>query len=557
MAEYTEKIMAFRVAFLIGEDNPATRDSIRSVAALPEVTPVGILLDTHRPSLRFRWRNLRRNIAREGPSYLLRRSMDAILARLEAHAVRAFVDPAATDQLLRRAFPDRDWDIDQLAARFQMPVYRVGHLNQPPAIETLKSLDADLAVVLGTRILKPALFSVPRLGALNLHKGRLPDYRGMPPGFWELFHGESVAGATAHFVDAGLDTGDIVAAGEIPISPLETPDTLRVKLNWLGSEVLTRAVSALANGTASPKPQPSAPSRPYTRPTEAEQRNLARRLPHWRRKNVPLEIAKHLLYFSFYYSGLHSLLRRLRPSRRTAILLYHRVNDWAVDPLTTSVRRFAEHLLLLSRHYPVISTKELLAALDANNLPLHTSVIHFDDCYRDVATNAGPLLRTAGCSATAFISTGFIDTDRIFDHDRRKYPHRYPNLSSAQIRDWRSSGLEVGAHTVNHVDLGSIPLDEARHEVFASGSHLAALLGEPVPWFSFPFGSKQNIRPAVVDLVREAGYQALFSAHGGFVFPGCDRFDIPRLGAHEQSPLYLLMELEGLALAQLRSRFVR
>jgi folate-dependent phosphoribosylglycinamide formyltransferase PurN/peptidoglycan/xylan/chitin deacetylase (PgdA/CDA1 family) len=549
--------MAFRVAFLIGEDNAATRESIEAVCSAPGVTPAGILLDTHRPPFQARFRNLRRNLGREGPLYPFRRFAAALLGWLERRAVTVFIDPAQADQLLREAFPARAWTVTELARQHGMEVHRVGNLNQPPAAAALAALNADLAVVLGTRILKPAIFTVPRLGSLNLHKGSLPQYRGMPPGFWELFHGETTAGATAHFVNAGLDTGDIVAEERIPISPLETPDTLRVKLNWLGSRVVAQAVAAIAAGDYERRPQPAPSGRPHTRPTEADQRALAQRLPHWRRRNVWADIGKHLLYFGFYSSGLWGLRRRLRPAARAAILLYHRVNDWAVDPLTTSERRFAEHLLLLQRFYPIIATSQLLDSLKAGSLPAHSSVIHFDDCYRDVATAAGPLLRAARVSATAFISTGFIDTDRVFDHDRRKYPHRYPNLSAGQIEHWQSSGLEIGAHTVNHVDLGQIPLAEAEFEVNASGAHLSELLGGPVRSFSFPFGGKRNIRPEVVEFVRQAGYEALFSAHGGFVKPGCSPYDIPRLGAHEQSPLFLLMELEGLALAQLAAGFRR
>lgn len=431
----------------------------------------------------------------------------------------------------------------------------VGNLNQISAVEALRGLKADLGIILGTRILKPAIFSIPVLGSVNLHKGRLPDYRGMPPGFWELFAGESQAGVSVHFVDAGLDTGDVVASGSLEISTLETPETLRVKLNWLGASTLAEAIAKLARGESERMPQPATSHLAHTRPTEAQERELARRLPHWRRENTFSEIGRHLLYFGIFYSGLLALIRALRSPQRVAILLYHRVNDWSVDPLTTSTRRFAEHLLFLKRRYPVESTQHLLDSLDASRLPADASVIHFDDCYRDVATTAGPLLREAGLCATAFISSGFIDTDRVFDHDRRKYAHRYPNLSSDDILQWRASGLEVAAHTVNHVDLGSIPLDAARNEVFDSGRHLGQLLNEPISCFSFPFGGRNNIRPEVVADVREAGYKALFSAHGGFVGQGSDRFNIPRLGVHDQSPLYLLMELEGLTLGELKKRF--
>ena len=81
---------------------------------------------------------------------------------------------------------------------------------------------------------------------------------------------------------------------------------------------------------------------------------------------------------------------------------------------------------------------------------------------------------------------------------------------------------------------------------------LERMTGQPVRLFSFPFGRLHNIRPETRDLIREAGYDAVFSASGGFVGGDTDRWDIPRLGASSRhKPLWLLMELEGLAPAYL------
>ena len=94
----------------------------------------------------------------------------------------------------------------------------------------LRECQADLAVVLGTRILRPELFSVPRLGSVNLHKGKVPEYRGMPPGFWELYEGERSAGITVHFVSAKLDAGDVVETAEVAILFKEAGPATRVSV---------------------------------------------------------------------------------------------------------------------------------------------------------------------------------------------------------------------------------------------------------------------------------------------------------------------------------------
>jgi peptidoglycan/xylan/chitin deacetylase (PgdA/CDA1 family)/folate-dependent phosphoribosylglycinamide formyltransferase PurN len=541
-----------RIAFLVGSEGESTIDTLEAVCALSTVSPVGILFDDAHPGPRARARNLRRNIAREGVLYAFRRLLAAVVSRLEQHASASVVDPSETDALLRKAFPNRSWTVEEFAHRNGIPFHRVGNLNHAPAAETLRRLDADLGIVLGTRILKSSIFSVPHAGSINLHKGKVPEYRGLPPGFWELYNNEVSASATVHFVDAGLDTGDVVADDSIVISPRETPDTLRVKLNWLGTKVLCEAVTAIASGQCVRRPQQRGTTLPYTKPTSAQNTLLAQRLPHWRRLGLGSTTAKLCLYLLLYHSGLWSLRRRWRSPSRAAVLLYHRVNDWAVDPLTTSVRRFAEHILTLQKHYPIITTHELLHGLNTDTIPANASVIHFDDCYQDIYTNALPILRAAGVGATAFISTGFIDTDRIFDHDH-KYPHRYPNLTSLQCCEWAQAGCEVGAHTVNHVDLGQIAIGDARAEVVASGTFLTHMLQQRVRYFSYPFGGKQHIRPEVVEEVQAANYDALFSAYGGFVRRGCSRYDIPRIGLADQSPIILLMTLEALSLGQIRA----
>src|SRR5204862_7056622 len=99
-------------------------------------------------------------------------------------------------------------------------------------------------------------------------------------------------------------------------------------------------------------------------------------------------------------------------------------------------------------------------------------------------------------------------------------------------------GVTVAAHTVNHVDLGKVALEQARLEVFESRQQLEEITGKEVLLFSFPFGGFHNIRPEVRTLVVEAGYQALFSAHGGFIDENTELYDIPRIGvSSEFSPL--------------------
>jgi peptidoglycan/xylan/chitin deacetylase (PgdA/CDA1 family) len=146
-----------------------------------------------------------------------------------------------------------------------------------------------------------------------------------------------------------------------------------------------------------------------------------------------------------------------------------------------------------------------------------------------------------------------VDTERVFLHDHEKYPHRFENLRTRDLQELPGLGVEVAAHTVNHVDLGAVSLEQARVEVEASRRELEHLVSRPVMLFSFPFGRFDNIREEVREMVKDAGYQALFSAHGGFVDQDTRIFDIPRIGvSSDHSPLALMMAIEGISFAGLK-----
>ena len=404
------------------------------VCQVEGIEPVAVLIDTARPGLGRRWRNLLRNVRREGISYAFWRLLTAIGGRLSQWA-DAVIPDAEVGALIEQAFPERS--MEGLRRRYRFQVIEAGNLNGTASVDRLRDLDADLGIVLGTRILKKTVFELPRLGCINLHKGQVPSYRGMPPGFWELYEGAATAGVTVHFVDQGLDTGDIVGESEIPIHAKETPESLRAKLHAEGARVLAQAVEQILKGTVSRRRQPPADGKPRTRPTRAQELEMQRRLPHWRRPRMGRNALKNALWLLVFHSGLFWLIRLARRgSSRGAILLYHRVNDVSEDVLTASTRRFAQHLVVIRKYYHPILTQDLVEKIAGRRTIQPTSVaIHFDDCYRDVRTEAAPLLASAGILATAFISSGFVDTGRIFEHDREKYPHRFENLRAGELRE--------------------------------------------------------------------------------------------------------------------------
>ena len=126
------------------------------------------------------------------------------------------------------------------------------------------------------------------------------------------------------------------------------------------------------------------------------------------------------------------------------------------------------------------------------------------------------------------------------------------NLSHDELRRLLDLNFEIGSHSVSHSDLGQCDDRTVAEELTQSKKDLEAILNRPVTLFSYPFGGKHNVRPGIADLVRQSGYQAMFSAYGGYVNHRTDLFNIPRIGTNGQfRPLDLILEIEGLSLGAL------
>jgi peptidoglycan/xylan/chitin deacetylase (PgdA/CDA1 family)/folate-dependent phosphoribosylglycinamide formyltransferase PurN len=548
-----------RVAFLVGRDDGSTRRSIEAICGLGGVRVAAILVDTGVTNWRRRIRNLRRNVRTNGWTYPVQRIKTSLCSATSAAVRRAGVSREEVRAVLKQAFPNRCFSMDDIRAKYGIEVREAGSLNDPEAAGVLRELKVDLGIVLGTRVLKASTFGVPRLGSINLHKGKVPEYRGMPPGFWELYDGAPSAGVTVHFVDAQLDTGAVLAESSVPIQRGDTPDTLLEKLHEEGAKVLVEAVSMIRDGTANPRAQEKLSIKPRTKPRKEEIASLRRKLPHWRNQDASVAaIARNLYLLAVYYSGVYHLAKLYhRFSRsRAAIYLHHRVNEYSKDVLTVDVETFTSQLLAIRKHYRFTSTAVLVDSV-RNGSPLipTTVAIHFDDCYRDVLTNGAPILRALGIPACAFVNSGYVDTERTFPHDVMDSPFPHPLFRSCDLQEWVNLGFEIGAHTVNHVDLGTCPDELARVEIGECGKALESIIGKPVQFFSFPFGREDNITASAKQSVENAGYSALFSAHGGFVEIGTDPYDIPRMGAsYALAPVYCLLGIEGLTLGQVAGR---
>src|SRR2546426_349480 len=142
-----------KLAILVGRDTPTACSAISMIADLPQVLILAILIDSGRPSITRRLRNLKRNVRREGWSYLYFRLGEFLVDFLDGLAA-GLVSRKKVFETLCQSFPERVFCLTQLKDRNHIPVLQVDNLNSPLAADALAKLDVDLGIVLGTRILK-------------------------------------------------------------------------------------------------------------------------------------------------------------------------------------------------------------------------------------------------------------------------------------------------------------------------------------------------------------------------------------------------------------------
>ena len=191
---------------------------------------------------------------------------------------RAGVTAAPVGLALRSVYAEAQGEVPHLDD-LGVEVVRVPTLNGPEARNALAG--TDVAVSLDNTLISEATFSAPRQGTVNVHHGSVPDYRGGPPVFWELADGRESVGFTIHLIDAGIDTGPVLAAGELPIVRRRTlGDTLAATMPRLQEASLDALERVLVRGQLAGASQ-SRGGRARTTPTLRDYIRVRRALRHY------------------------------------------------------------------------------------------------------------------------------------------------------------------------------------------------------------------------------------------------------------------------------------
>ncbi|WP_288881210.1 methionyl-tRNA formyltransferase [Pedobacter panaciterrae] len=146
--------------------------------------------------------------------------------------------------------------VKQYAVSKGIKVLQPLKLKDPLFIDELKSLNADLQVVVAFRMLPEMVWNMPAKGTINLHASLLPQYRGAAPINHAIINGEKESGVTTFFLKHEIDTGDVIFSESVSINNDDTAGDLHDKLMNVGAGLLVKTVKAIEAGNYTEQPQP-------------------------------------------------------------------------------------------------------------------------------------------------------------------------------------------------------------------------------------------------------------------------------------------------------------
>jgi methionyl-tRNA formyltransferase len=129
--------------------------------------------------------------------------------------------------------------ISAIARASGVRLFSTSSVNEPDFVAHVRNLSVDVVVsVAAPEVFKRDLLSAPRLGCINIHSGRLPEYRGMMPTFWQLLAGERHATVTIHEMAERLDAGGVISTLEFPLRDRDSLDRVIVGTKEAGGRLM-------------------------------------------------------------------------------------------------------------------------------------------------------------------------------------------------------------------------------------------------------------------------------------------------------------------------------
>ena len=207
--------------------------------------------------------------------------------------------------------------------------------------------------------------------------------------------------------------------------------------------------------------------------------------------------------------------------------------------------QFEQILRHLTSFGNFVSTNDLVAMLQSEQ-PIEGRYFHlsFDDGFQNIYANAFPVLKELEIPALFFVPTRLIGGDWTVSHEFCLGPGSYAGVIEmanwCELEEMSDHGIDIGSHTCTHARLASISTqpNELKTEIEQSKAEIESKLGQPCRYFSWPYGTKEDVDANSLKVVQDAGYEACFGAFRGSVKPQrTDLWQIPRHHFEPQWPL--------------------
>jgi peptidoglycan/xylan/chitin deacetylase (PgdA/CDA1 family) len=195
--------------------------------------------------------------------------------------------------------------------------------------------------------------------------------------------------------------------------------------------------------------------------------------------------------------------------------MYHSIDDDRSDVHSVSPTAFEEQMRFLATKCNVISLDQLVDCFSGKgSLPDNPVVITLDDGLANNYTTAYPILKKYDLPATVFVIPNRVAPCEIPRTDEsRPDDRRY--MVWDQIREMSHDRISVGAHTISHRSLPTLTLEEVRHELLESKARLEQQLGQPVKFFSYPYGAFRDLNKDIMRMVADSGYACAVTSLSG------------------------------------------
>ena len=211
-------------------------------------------------------------------------------------------------------------------------------------------------------------------------------------------------------------------------------------------------------------------------------------------------------------------IRKFRTAGQVPIfvLFYHRISDKHSNPWSMDFAMFQQQINWMRDRFDMISLEEVQRRIRSGTNDRPAVAITFDDGYAENSEQGLPFLIESKIPVTYFVTTEHTSKQLPFPHDLKE-GKALPVNSIESLKALANAGIEIGAHTRTHPNLGAVTCHERIFdEVVTATKELELLIGRKIRYFAFPYGQYGDLNVDALNLVRAAGFEAVCSAYGGW-----------------------------------------